>query len=387
MDAQHPSSRQESFWLDTARSAVEAERRKGLVAAYARKFGTDGLEDLVQEIVVVALEYERHNVILQPTAFARRVAFRKARIVIERSDRFLNPDEVDAPDPALLADDELARRQRSTALATAVSSLPHKSREIVDAHYGRGYTVKEIVDELQLCEGTTKQRLKASLNQLRDALRRQVFQGRRFGNRMEIVAALKASLVALLMLRPRFRSAVSAATKFAGNGWIVAASLGGAVAALVAISSANRAPSPSPSFETATPSLQSPELLAPPADQSAFALTPGVGELTISTKTHRRKVKPPSTAATTSLQPPAQDDAAESPLTPITSATAKEAFRNEERANVLISARKRKNAGDAAGARSQLEMAKSLFLGSAFEERWKKDLESIPAIQPRGPVQ
>src|SRR5262245_51790640 len=132
-----PAARRESFWLDLARDAVEAERKNGVVAAYARHLGDSGIDDLVQETVVTALDYERRNKpIEKPFAFVRAVAFYQARRALQRVSRnepiccgFDLRDESPAPD------EELSVHERSFIVAMAVATLAHETRELVHGHY------------------------------------------------------------------------------------------------------------------------------------------------------------------------------------------------------------------------------------------------------------
>jgi len=99
---------------------------------------------------------------------------RKRRKVVSLFSPFKNDDgeaiEIDPPDANPLQDEALIERERRTAVARAITSLPEKYRAAIVLRDVEGLSYDRIAEVLKLSEGTVKSRINRARNLLKEKL-------------------------------------------------------------------------------------------------------------------------------------------------------------------------------------------------------------------------
>ena len=99
---------------------------------------------------------------------------RKRRKVVSLFSPFTNDDgeaiEIDPPDANPLQDEALIERERRTAVARAITSLPEKYRAAIVLRDVEGLSYERIAEVLNLSEGTVKSRINRARNLLKEKL-------------------------------------------------------------------------------------------------------------------------------------------------------------------------------------------------------------------------
>lgn len=128
-------------------------------------------EDAVQEALKKAWERQgqlKNGALLQ--TWVIRILLNECHSIQRRQRRVQPADQL--PDPGT---DPLTDTMEARSLRRALWALPEKLRMPLVLHYIEGYGVKETAQLLRLPVGTVKTRMRAGREQLKQALREEVF--------------------------------------------------------------------------------------------------------------------------------------------------------------------------------------------------------------------
>jgi RNA polymerase sigma-70 factor (ECF subfamily) len=130
-------------------------------------------EEVLQEVfVLVWTRAETYNVALgSPAAWLVRIARNRAIDRLRANVVRLRAIE-SAPASASVANPELAAAlsERQRAIATALETLPHEQRELIECAYFLGLTQSELAERFKLPLGTVKTRIRTGMQTLRQQL-------------------------------------------------------------------------------------------------------------------------------------------------------------------------------------------------------------------------